>query len=56
MGGSQPGEGGLGHPWATYMHPKLFLLLACLMLTLILSSIYPEMVWLNQIGVLFVNF
>jgi hypothetical protein len=22
--------GGLGHPWATYMSPKLFLLLACL--------------------------
>jgi hypothetical protein len=24
MGGSQPGEGGLGHPQATYMSPKLF--------------------------------
>jgi hypothetical protein len=28
MGGSQPGEGGLAHPQATYMSPKLFLLLA----------------------------
>jgi hypothetical protein len=26
----QPGAGGLGHPWATYMSPKLFLLLAYL--------------------------
>jgi hypothetical protein len=23
---------GLGHPWATYVSPKLFLLLACLIL------------------------
>jgi hypothetical protein len=29
-GGSQPGEGGLVHPQATFMSPKLFLLLACL--------------------------
>jgi hypothetical protein len=29
MGGSQPGAGGLAHPGATYMSPKLFLLLAC---------------------------
>jgi hypothetical protein len=28
--GSQTGEGGLGHPQAIYMSPKLFLLLACL--------------------------
>jgi hypothetical protein len=26
VGGSQPGEGGLGYPWATYTNPKLFLL------------------------------
>jgi hypothetical protein len=32
MGGPQPGEGGLGHPLAIYMSPKLFLLLACLRL------------------------
>jgi hypothetical protein len=30
MDGSQQGTNGLGHPWATYMSPKLFLLLACL--------------------------
>jgi hypothetical protein len=30
MGGSQPGEGGLGRPWATNMSPELCLLLACL--------------------------
>jgi hypothetical protein len=30
MGSSQPGEGGLVHPQATYISPKLFLLLACL--------------------------
>jgi hypothetical protein len=30
MGSSQPGEGDLAHPQATYMSPKLFLLLACL--------------------------
>jgi hypothetical protein len=30
MGGSQLGEGGLGHPCATCMSPNLFLLLACL--------------------------
>jgi hypothetical protein len=30
MGGSQTSEGGLGHPWATYMSSKLFVLLACL--------------------------
>jgi hypothetical protein len=30
VGGSQPGKGGLGHPWTTYMSPKLFLLLAYL--------------------------
>jgi hypothetical protein len=29
-GSSQPGAGGLGLPWATYMSPKLSLLLACL--------------------------
>jgi hypothetical protein len=29
-GGSQPGEGGLVHPQATYISPKLFLLPACL--------------------------
>jgi hypothetical protein len=29
---SQPGEGGLAHPQATYISPKLFLLLACLKL------------------------
>jgi hypothetical protein len=29
-GGSQPGEGGLAHCQATYMTPKLFLLVACL--------------------------
>jgi hypothetical protein len=30
MWGSQPGEGGLGYPQATYMSPKLYLILACL--------------------------
>jgi hypothetical protein len=30
MGGSWPSRGGLGHPWATYMSPKLFLLLVFL--------------------------
>jgi hypothetical protein len=30
MGSSQPGEGDLGHPWATYRSSKLFLFLACL--------------------------
>jgi hypothetical protein len=30
MGSSQPDVGGLGHPWATYMNPQLFLLLASL--------------------------
>jgi hypothetical protein len=34
MGGSQPGEGGLGHPQATYMSSKVFLLLACLKCTM----------------------
>jgi hypothetical protein len=33
MGGSWPGECGLGHVWETYMRPKLFLLLACLSTT-----------------------
>jgi hypothetical protein len=33
MGNFQPGAGGLGHPWATYVSPKLFLLLACLNFT-----------------------
>jgi hypothetical protein len=33
MGDSWPGEGCLGHVWATYMSPKLFLLLACLSTT-----------------------
>jgi hypothetical protein len=30
MGSSQLGDGDLVHPQATYMRPKLFLLLACL--------------------------
>jgi hypothetical protein len=30
MGGSQLGGGGLAHPQASYMSPKLFLFLACL--------------------------
>jgi hypothetical protein len=34
MDGSWPGEGGLGHPQATYLNPKLFLLLACLKIPL----------------------
>jgi hypothetical protein len=29
MGSSQPGGGGLGHRWETYMKLKLFQLLAC---------------------------
>jgi hypothetical protein len=45
MGSSQPGEGGLAHPQATYMSPKPFLLLACL-------SLLPP--WLKLfIGILF---
>jgi hypothetical protein len=38
--GSQPGEGGLGHPQATYMSPKFFLLLACLSLGM--GALVPE--------------
>jgi hypothetical protein len=29
------GESGLAHPWATYMSPQLFLLLACLISALV---------------------
>jgi hypothetical protein len=34
MGSSQPGAGGLGHPRAPYMSPKLFQLLASLKFSL----------------------
>jgi hypothetical protein len=51
MGDSQPGEGGLGHPWATYMSLKLFLLLVCLIIICIykyIQNMFPKLGLLDE--------